>query len=418
MGLTALLFATACATAPARPPVQVGDGTAPRVDPVVEEEVAVEEEVVEEEVVEDALTKDGLTPPHMAEREIKRAAVLLPFSHPNANVRAEAEAMLAAIELALFEFGDENTVIIPKDTAGKTSVAKARMKDAITEGADLVLGPLFGANVQAVRDSARKEGIPVVAFSNDRAAAGGGAYLASIAPEEEVRRVMQYVSNLGVRSFAFLGPDNDYGRRVESAMRSQVARQGGAMISSAFYNPSSTAPVDEALQISNALQSEIERAPGKVAVMIPERGVKLLSVAPLLPYNGVDLRQVKVLGTGLWNDSSVWREPSLYEGYFASANPSDLASFKQSYQRIYGRAPSDLAVVGYDAAAMAMRLASEDKISRRGITNRDGFLGSNGLFRFRSDGTSERGLSILQIKPNQGAVLVEPGPREFGDGRS
>lgn len=399
--------------------MQVGDGTAPRVDPVQNEEVVEEDNApVEEEVVEEALTKDGLTPPHMAERDIKRLAVLLPFSHPNANVRAEAEAMLAAIELALFEFGDNGTIVIPKDTAGKASVAKARMKDAITEGADLVLGPLFGANVQAVRDSARKKNIPVVAFSNDRSAAGGGAYLASIAPEEEVRRVMQYVANQGVRSFAFLGPNNDYGKRVESAMRSQVSRQGGAMISSAFYSPTSAAPVDEALQVSTALIAEIERAPGKVAVMIPERGVKLLSVAPLLPYNGVDLRQVKVLGTGLWNDSSVWREPSLFDGVFASGNPSDIAAFKQSYQRIYGRAPSDLAVIGYDAAAMAMRLAAEDEIGRRGITNSDGFLGANGLFRFRSDGTSERGLSIMQIQPNRGAVLVEPGPREFGDGRS
>ncbi len=421
--IASLLFAAACASAPARPPVQIGTGD-PRMEPATGEPGDLTEktpDVVDEPIIDPDVADSGdggLTPPHMADRDIQRAAILLPFSHPNANVRAEAEAMLAGIELALFEYGDENFLIIPKDTAGKTSVAEARTDEAISEGANVIIGPLFAGNVKAVRGAANRKGVPVVAFSNDRSAAGGGAYLASIAPEEEVQRVMEYATARGVKTFVYLGPDNDYGRRVESAMRVHASRNGAVMASSAFYDASNTAPVDEARQIATVLKAEIKRAPNKVAVMIPERGIKLLSVAPLLPYNGVDLRKVKMLGTGQWNDASVWREPSLYNGVYAGANPQDMAQFEQSFQRIYGRKPTELAAAAYDAAALAVRLAGEQNLSYSGVTDPDGFMGVNGLFRFRLDGTSERGLSVLQIKPNEGAVLAEEGKKEFGLGGS
>ena len=356
----------------------------------------------------------GLTPPFMEGRDVKRAAVLLPFSHPNAQVRAEAESMLAGIELALFEYAGDNFLIMPKDTAGKQSVTEARLDESLKEGADIVLGPLFGANVKAIKPEASKKQVPIIAFSNDRSAAGGGAYLASISPEEEVTRVMEYAASRGVRTFAFLGPNTEYGKQVEAAMRYQAAQQGGVMVSSAFYDPSGGAGA-EARQIASVLKSEAGR--GKVAVMIPERGVKLLSVAPLLPYNGAPMQNVLLMGTSLWDDSSIWREPTLSGGVYAAPDPENLVGFKQTYKRIYGRNPTDLAAVAYDAAALSVRLATDDNIRYNGVTDPDGFMGVNGLFRFRIDGTSQRGLAVMQINTS-GPSVVEKGITAFGPGSS
>ncbi|WP_156945355.1 penicillin-binding protein activator [Hyphomonas johnsonii] len=415
--LASLLFATACATAPPRPPVQIGTG-GPRVDPVTGEQMK-PGDIAENEIEDLASTKPvrgdgGLIPPFMEGRDIKRAAVLLPFSHPNAQVRAEAESMLAGIELALFEYAGNSFLILPKDTAGKQSVTEARVDEALHEGADIILGPLFGDNVKAVRETANRKQVPIIAFSNDRSAAGGGAYLASISPDEEVARVMQYAAARGVRSFVFLGPASEYGRQVDSAMRYQASLQGGVVVASAFYDPAGDASA-QARQIATVLQKEIER--GKVAVMIPERGVKLLSVAPLLPYNGVDMRQVMLLGTSLWDDSSIWREPTLAGGLYAAPDPENLAGFRQTYQRIYGKRPTDLAAVAYDAAALSVRLAADDNMRYNGVTDPDGFMGVNGLFRFRIDGTSQRGLAVMQIQPS-GVSVVEKGISVFGPGPS
>ena len=397
--------------------MQIGTGE-PRVDPVTGEPMTpreIDEARVNELKPPKSVRGDGgLTPPFMEGRDVKRAAVLLPFSHPNAQVRAEAESMLAGIELALFEYAGDNFLIMPKDTAGKQSVTEARLDESLKEGADIVLGPLFGANVKAIKPEASKKQVPIIAFSNDRSAAGGGAYLASISPEEEVTRVMEYAASRGVRTFAFLGPNTEYGKQVEAAMRYQAAQQGGVMVSSAFYDPSGGAGA-EARQIASVLKSEAGR--GKVAVMIPERGVKLLSVAPLLPYNGAPMQNVLLMGTSLWDDSSIWREPTLSGGVYAAPDPENLVGFKQTYKRIYGRNPTDLAAVAYDAAALSVRLATDDNIRYNGVTDPDGFMGVNGLFRFRIDGTSQRGLAVMQINTS-GPSVVEKGITAFGPGSS
>ena len=401
--LAALMLASACATAPTRPPVSIGSGQ-PRVDPVTGE------------VIGPATSTDpsgfvrgdgGLTPAFMEGRDVKRAAVLLPFSHPNAQVRTEAESMLAGIELALFQNGGDNFLIMPLDTAASASTAEARADQAIRDGADIILGPLFAAQVGPVKAAAQRKSVPVVAFSNDRTVAGGGAYLASVMPEEEVSRIMRYAADKGTRSFAFLGPDTAYGRQAEAAMRSETAANGWTIIASAFYDPAKSAS-SEVSRIASAIKSQS----GQVGLVLPERGTKLLSIAQLLVVNGVDPGSTRFLGTSLWDDSSVWREPALSGALYAAVDPDNLGTFRETYERIYGRKPTDLSAAAYDAASLAIRLAAEDNMKHGGVTDPEGFMGINGLFRFRLDGTSQRGLAVKQIG-GSGATVVEDGLTRF-----
>ena len=367
-----------------------------------------------EEATQYARSEGGFVPPHMAGREIKRAAVLLPFSHPNANVRADAEGLLAGIELALFSRNEENFVILPKDTAGVQSQARTKTEEALQEGADIIIGPLFSANVQIARDEARKANVPVIGFSSRPEAIGGGAYSIALSPESEVARVVQTAAARGAKYYAFLGAEDAYGRRVEQALRIAAARNGGDVITSVFYSPSNDAPVSEAEQVARAINALGERPEGEIAVLIPEQGVKLRSVAPLLPYSNVDIRRIQMLGTGRWNDASVWREPTLIGGIFAAPDPKNLEQFSALYERIYRAEPSNLAALGYDAGAMAAALASvEGRNGFAGLTTRDGFQGVNGIFRFSSNGEVERSLSVLEIDPRQGAIPVELGLDTF-----
>lgn len=410
--LAALLLATACATAPTRPPVSIGSGQ-PRVDPVTGERLPERAaESAETGPVGTVRSDGGLTPSFMAGREVKRAAVLLPFSHTSTQVRAEAEAMLAGIELALFENGGGDFLIMPKDTAGRAATAEARTDEAIKEGADIILGPLFAAEVTPVKDAAGRRQIPVVAFSNDRTVAGGGAYLASVMPEEEVVRIMGYAASRGTRTFAFLGPDTAYGKQVEAALRAEAAANGWSVLGSAFYDPAKSASTEVA-----SIARRINAETGQVGLLIPERGTKLLAVAPLLIVNGVDPARTRFLGTSAWDDPSIWREPALNGAQFAAVDPDNLKTFRDTYRRIYGRAPTDLAAAAYDAASLAMTLAAEENIKHGGVTDPDGFMGVNGLFRFRLDGTSQRGLAVKQIG-GSGASVVEAGISRFPPGGS
>jgi len=46
------------------------------------------------------------------------------------------------------------------------------------------------------------------------------------------------------------------------------------------------------------------------------------------------------------------------------------------------------------------------------LTNPSGFAGIDGVFRFRNDGTSQRGLAILRVTPSGGQVIA-PALRTF-----
>lgn len=402
-----------CATQSPGPVGPISTGN-PRVDPVPGGETDTGE-VDEEgmgEVDPDAVA-GPYTPPHMEGRELIRAGVMLPFSHPNERVRQQAEGMLAGIELALFDFASENIVLLPTDTGGSQSQAVTAAEELRDQGVDVVLGPLFGANVQSVREAlapvdeggflglgggSQGEAAPVIAFSNDRSVASYGAWLASIAPEEEVAAIIEYAALRGYDQFAFFGPQSGLGTRVEAAMQEAVMQNGGFMLTSAFYPASSNNPNTEAEYFARTVETAVE-AGARVAVLVPERGNRLRRIAPLLAYHGVDTRRVKMLGTGGWNDPNIWREPSLRGAWFPTAPSVDITDFEQRYTRMYGADPSSLAAVSYDAAALVTALSLDGALEPQELINRDGFMGVNGLFRFRTDGTAERSLAIMEIDP-------------------
>ncbi|MAK59760.1 MAG: penicillin-binding protein activator [Ponticaulis sp.] len=417
------LLVSGCATAPVSPPAPITTGQ-PRPDPTPTPEPMpdIEEPIIEEpdEPEEVDLSQYYLTPEFMQGRDIKRVAVLLPFSHRSSAVRAEANGLLAAVEMALFDHGTQDILLLPKDTAGEARVAASATQEAILQGADVIIGPLFANNVTSVANSARDSGIPVLAFSNDRSAAGGGAYLVSFPPEEEVARIVDWASLQGINRFAFIGPSSVYSRRVETALRFEASRRGGVLIGSEFYRyngQDDEPPVDEAQRIANRVKSALSNGPGKVAIVIPDNGTPLRAVAPLIPYYGADLRRLQYIGTSEWDDPEIWREPVMKGATYATPDPQASRYFRNQFERTYNREPAALSSLGYDATSLAISFLDDGMVTDEELGELDGFRGLNGLFRFRSDGTVERGLAVMEIQPS-GPKLIEEAPTSFSLGGS
>lgn len=415
----AFLGLAGCATQPAGPVGPISTGQ-PRVDPEPEQPIIDPEtgEIIDETVDETDTPVEPETqayvPPFMQGREVVRAGVALPFGHPNANVRKQAEGMLAAIELALFDHAGEDFVIIPEDTRGSTDRATEIAEDFRNKEVDMVFGPLFGANVPILREGLSGTGSPIISFSNDSNVAGGGAWLASIAPEEEVRAVVRYAAGRGYTSFAYFGPNSELGQKVQRTLEFEAMQTGGRLITSGFYLSTSDNPDSEARAFAQTVMGAAQRGE-RVAVLVPERGNRLRRIAPLLAYEGVDTRIVKMIGIGAWDDPSIWREPSLRGAWFPSAPKLEMEDFESRYERQYGQAPTSLGPVAYDAAALAMALSQDGELTVDELLNRDGFAGVNGLFRFKFDGTAERGLAIFEIDPQSetGVTEVQPVPNGF-----
>ena len=74
------------------------------------------------------------------------------------------------------------------------------------------------------------------------------------------------------------------------------------------------------------------------------------------------------------------------------------------------------ATLAYDAVALVAALARTQggqRFSSDVLLNPSGFAGIDGLFRFRPDGTNERGLAVMRVG-SSGPVPVAGSPKSFG----
>ncbi len=357
----------------------------------------------------------------MDEKDIKRVAILLPFSAKSSRLRAEANSMLQAAELALFAREDDNVLLIALDSAGTVSGAQQATRNAVKQGADIILGPILAKSVTASGKIARKSGTPVIGFSTDTSVAGNGVYLLSFPPEAEVKRVTQYAAQNGATKFAFLGPNSVYGRRVLGAYRQQVGDLGSLMNGVEIYAGKDITAMQEPAGKLAKLYTDLEakniedgNPNGEAAyhaVMLPEGGTALRSLAPLLPFYDVHWTDVQFMGTGLWNREEVVREPSLNGGIFAGPDMEGKKAFNANYDAVYGEDPSRLSSLAYDGLNIAAFVTGGDKKDQReSLNDPAGFFGVDGLIRFSPAGAPERGLAVYQIK-NGRFVIIDPAPR-------
>jgi outer membrane PBP1 activator LpoA protein len=417
--ILALSMLGACASGPARPTTPTYSGNM-RPDPSRPDRPG---EPVPVGIISERYAdgRNAYMPRHVPRAEqdkVKRVAVLLPFSSTDANVQRVTKGLYNSIQMALFEIGARDVVLMPRDASSTDPRETARVaEDAIRDGAIAVVGPLFAQQVGAVAGEAAEVRAPVLAFSNNVAAAGQGAYLVSLTPTSEVRRIVEWASQHGVDRIGMFGPDTPDTRTVEAALRAEALQRGVAVIGVEYYPQGNPSPQAEARRLSTVVNAEAKANPGKVAVLIPERGVQLRSIASLLrAMADVTPREASFLGTGLWNDQQVWREPALYGGAFPAPDPAAKADFERRYQAIYGEAAPDLATFGYDAAALAATLASSERLDAAMIQRPQGWAGVTGLFRFAPDGSVERGLAVMQLQNTGGVRMVSEPVKAFGPG--
>jgi len=340
-----------------------------------------------------------------------RIALILPLT-AQGNAGLAAQSMKNAAEMALAEFKVSNVQLLVKDDGGSPQGAQGAAQQAISEGAEIIVGPLFAQSVSAVGQVARSRNIPVIAFSTDASVAARGVYLLSFLPETDVRRIVSYAASRGKRSFAALMPDNAYGTVVEAAFQQEVARHGGRVVVLEKY------PHD-ANQTAEAVRRVAQAASQIDSIFIPDSPDTVPQVAQALAANGVDIKRVQLLGTGLWGDDTrISSEKLLDGGWYPSPEQTGFRNFSGRYRARYGQDPVRTATLAYDAVALVAALVKTQgmqRFSEQVLTNPSGFAGIDGVFRFRPEGTNERGLAVLRVTPSGGQV-ISPAPKSFAPG--
>ena len=308
--------------------------------------------------------------------------------------------------------------LIQKDTGGTPEGAQRAAQAAVSEGAELILGPLLVGEVTAVAPIARQRGIPVVAFSSVSTAAGQGVFLMSFLPEEEISNIVKHSVSSGNRNIAAIIPQSQYGAIIERALNSAAAQHGAQIAAIERYPRSQTGVSAPAARLAGAINAGSRNIQ---ALVIPEGGPMLTALSSALLQGGLTPGRVQTLGTGLWDDPTTKTVPLAVGGRYAGVDPQLIAQFENRYQQAYGDKPPRLASLTYDGVSLAVALAGSGnqaggpRFTAARLTNSQGFKGVNGLFRFRQDGRVERGLAILQVN-STGVSVAAPGPSRFNEG--
>jgi ABC-type branched-subunit amino acid transport system substrate-binding protein len=339
-----------------------------------------------------------------------KAALILPLGS-GGNAGQAAQAMRNAAELSLAEFGIANVQLLVKDDGGTAQGAQAAAQAALSEGAEVILGPLFSHAVQAVGQVARQRNVPVIGFSTDSSVAARGVYLLSFLPETDVDRVIDFAGSRGKKSFASLIPENAYGNVVDAAFRTAVARVSGRIVVS-----------ERAAADGSNLQEVVQRIATGInqadTLFLPGDPEFVTKAAQALAVAGVNAKRVQFVGTGLWDDPRVFQESALQGGWFAAPDRTGFRGFSARYRAKYQNDPLRAATLSYDAVSLIAALVKTQgaqRFSDATLTNSSGFSGVDGVFRFRADGTNERGLSVMRVTPS-GPMVTAPAPKTFGSG--
>lgn len=334
-----------------------------------------------------------------------RVAMLVPLSGPAASA---GQGLLNAGQMAVFDIAQEDFILQPYDTKGTAAGAREAASKAVAEGAQVILGPLFAESVRAIAPQAQAANVKIVSFSTDTTVAGNGIYVMGLLLTEQAQALVSFARTQGLERFAVLAPASDYGRAMATAFRDAAGQAGAQVTAVEFYSPGG--PPDEAVK-------RLAQAGGFQAVLVPERAQKLREVAAMMPFHGIRPEQTQVLGTLLWaDDRDLGREPALVGAWYPVPSPQSREYFTTRYREAYGTEPPAIASLGYDAAALAAVLASRSAdatpFDDADLTNANGFMGVDGLFRLERGGLVDRTFAIMRVTPN-GSELIAPAPDAF-----
>ncbi len=334
-----------------------------------------------------------------------------------------AQSLQKSAELAVADLRAAHVTLIVKDDKGTPEGALTAAQELMSEGAEIVLGPMFSKSVQTASAVTRSKNIPMVAFSNDRAVAGTGVHLLSFLAGPEVHRVVGYAAAQGKKRLVAFVPDDAYGKLVEQALRDAVLKAGVKLVALETYPTDGggrTTPVLEKFKkLRDEMRATEEHGDPIDAIFIPGGEETVQLVGPLFKQVDLNPTKIKVLGTGALDTPNAGRDPAFVGTWYATPDPKGFKDFSERYAKANGHAPPRIASLAYDATSLSAALGTAPPGARyipSGMTRQSGFTGVDGLFRLTQEGPAERALAVMEVR-ELGAQVIDQAPQSFDTGR-
>jgi len=340
-------------------------------------------------------------------------ALLLPSGSGNTGDETLATSLKQAAQLAISDLNGVKIDLRVYNTGSSSDQAAAMATKAVDEGAKIILGPVFAESANAAGLAVASRGVNVLSFSNNTDIAGGNVFVLGPTFPNTANRLALYAATHGKRNIFVVHDQTAAGEVGAKAVQGAISRSGASLAGVASY-PFSQQGIIDAMP---AITGRVKGGGVDALFLTADTAGALPLLAQMLPDNGVNPGQVKFIGLTRWDiPPATLALPGLQGGWFAMPDPNLNSRFKERYQAAFGSAPHPIAGLAYDGIAAIGALVKSGRanaLDRAALTQPSGFVGVNGIFRLRPDGTNERGLAVAEIRNGQ-AVVIDAAPRSFG----
>jgi hypothetical protein len=298
------------------------------------------------------------------------------------------------------------------DSGASPQQAAAAATTAVNDGAKIILGPLRADAANAAGLAVASRNVNVLSFSNNADIAGGNVYVLGTTFQTVANRLVSYAASRGKGRIYVVYEQTAAGEVGRRAIEQAVARSNASLAGMQGYPFSQEGATGAVPAIVSGV-----RGSGAQTLFLTAGSVDSLPLlAQLLPGAGLPPGSVQWMGLTRWDiPPATLSLPGIQGGWFALPDPGPSQAFRARYRAAYGSDPNPVAGLAYDGIAAIgalVRSGRPDALSASALTQASGFVGVNGIFRFRSDGTSDRALAVAEVRNNQ-VVVIDPAPRRF-----
>ena len=144
-------------------------------------------------------------------------------------------------------------------------------------------------------------------------------------------------------------------------------------------------------------------------LILPDYSVRLLQIAPLLPFYDIDPQKIQFVGTGVWDNAAFFSEPSLQGSIFPGVPQKERRQYFNDYYLKYREQPTRTITIPYDLIGILEYLINNKlnlKETHQLLNDKSiSFDGIDGKFYFEKNIISRK-LNVLKIS-NGKANLVK-----------
>ena len=351
-----------------------------------------------------------------------KIGLLAPFSGEYKNL---GESLLLSTQLALDEIGNENVIIVPRDSGSndREKLNKA-IKEIRNSGAKVIIGPMTSSYFEELE---KYEDSIFISLSNKEPKISSNIISVGISLESQLEAIVQLLAKEERKKTIILYPKNEYEKFIDKKIKSLKLKNYKVF----KYNSDPRILTGEIEKLTNYSQRKknLERRKkilkpvnndqskkelaalerlytlGTVdfdSVIIIDFGNSLKSVLSSLVYTDVDDKTVLITTVNQWFDESIFRKNLVKNLYFPSVDMKQFKKYNENYFKTFRAKPDEITILAYDALGLIYYVWNKNN----GINNISDFFikekikGKIGTFEFKEKKVSQK-LKIYKTENNK-----------------